>query len=139
MDDEYVKGQAIRYRTNGTWHPGTFLHWEASTGLAAVAPAAGGEAGVVTAADLRPATPIRRALTDEDKDRILTIIGTAWKTVPELRLGQLIAAFAHQVYGEGGSTIVAAQRTLDTLFFTEDADLAHELSLWAQQHSLNRE
>lgn len=71
-----------------------------------------------------------RALTDDQKDAVLRAVGEAWKTSPELRLGQMLAVWMASMWGDGNPGSIAARgRMLDGLFFIEDGDLAHTVGM----------
>jgi hypothetical protein len=62
----------------------------------------------------------------------MAIIGEAWKAEPEMRLGQLIIAWAGVTWGKGDAgAMESRRRILDELFFIEDADLAAGLFLYS--------
>jgi hypothetical protein len=78
---------------------------------------------------------ISRALTNDDKDAILRVIGEAWKTRPEYRLGQLLFAMLHShVAGPGTARVYYDRHIMDELFTIEDGDLAHSLSVYAMRN-----
>lgn len=73
--------------------------------------------------------PKGRALSPEQKDAILGIIGEAWKAAPEMRLGQLVDVVCRQVYAPGMEGFSAAAFASNGLFHAEDMDLAYAIWL----------
>lgn len=80
------------------------------------------------------------------REAILAALSDCWEQHPDLRLGQLVAVFAGQSLAPGHSGIIGDSQAMTLLFYIEDGDLAHGLSLWSagatyrkEEHARERE